>query len=778
MRRSLAFAAGGFSVWMFLEHIIGVNAISLSLFALTFVGLFVFLCIKGCVKTAVYMLIGVLIGFGYNYMYESTDVRLPKDIEGESKYVQAYVTDYPSETSRGNGAKFTVEFRKLDGKTLKKPIRAMFYYDKPHTKLKPGDIFVAKVKISLPQNTPEFNGENYYKTEKLDVSAFLDGDMQRYPCERVPIEFLHKTVAWKIKNNIQIIFPGDASSFVTALLIGDKEGLNKGISENMRITGLTHTIAVSGMHISCLVGIIIFLFGKRRAAFIAIPVTLVFTFIAGCSPSIVRAFVMQLFILIAPLIMREADVPTAMLTALAAILFNNPYAICDVGLQLSFAATVGIVSLSPIILSMLMKRNKYKSWTVKGKIKHKIVLTVSVAISASLATIPLIAYYFKSLSIISVFANIILIWLFNLMFFTSVVLVIIGFVYMPIAKWLGNIGLWIFGIIQKSVEFAAKLPYASVYAHSAYVVLAIAVAYIGAAAVLVLYKKKDKIYKSAIVLTFALHGLLAVLPAALSKTQNLKITALDVGQGQCIVAEYDDVNLVIDCGGDLATNAGDIVYNRLLSKNTRTVDAIILTHFHEDHTNGVENLLRKAIVKKLYISRWRDSKHSMDKIISTAHECGTKVIIVDCDMHIDFGGISTALYAGGWSSSENNTSTAVILGMSGFEFVVTGDLSGTGEKRLVERGNLPDAEVYVAGHHGSPDSSTAALIRAIKPEYSVVSLDESKYSSFPNFEVCERFNNADVKVLRTDDDGSITFEVDAEGGAILEIIKAGRRKYG
>ena len=169
--------------------------------------------------------------------------------------------------------------------------------------LRPGDSVLFDAELLPFENTDDFLEFTYYKTRYIDARAFTDY-FKITPCEKIPIRYFPKMLSNTIRDKINLLF-GEAAGLLRALLTGDRKLLTIRQTENLRVTGLSHVVAVSGMHVAFLVGFVLLLFGRRRAPFVALPILLLFGMMIGPVPSVMRALFMQCALLFAPLFKQE-----------------------------------------------------------------------------------------------------------------------------------------------------------------------------------------------------------------------------------------------------------------------------------------------------------------------------------------------------------------------------------------------------------------------------------------------------------------------------------------
>ncbi len=756
MKRNFAFFSGGFAAAIFGVHYGAQNALVLYFLYAAAVILSVFLFLRKNWLAVVCIAVGAVLGIVFNTVYLKYDDRIPPDIAQKSYFIGAYVTDYSRENKSGNRIYFTADVYSVDAKRLDRPIRVNIYYPDMYARLKPGDTFSAKTKFSFPENTEEFDAYSYYKTRGIDAFLYAEKDGMIFLADKVPFKYLHKTLRFKIQEEISRLLPEKEGGFLNALIVGDKTDLSETIKEEMRITGLSHTIAISGMHVSFLVGLLILLFGKKYGSIIAVPVMLIFVLIAGSTPSVVRAFVMQCFIIFAPLLMRQADQITSLFAALFVILIINPYAIGDVGMQLSFLSTLGLILLSGKINNKITGKLPTRKWKWYRRFINSLSGTVSATVSATLFTMPVIVYYYGTVSLVSLIANIVVLWTVSLMFCLGIICVALAFLWQGAARVAALALTWLIKAVCAVVHTLSNFPLAWVYAKNGMAIVGLGVLYLGLVIGYIGYRKKNK-FKYLAPASVLVCAVLIFASTYTRDSKEIEFTAFDVGQGLSVMAELGGKRVVIDCGGDEEQNAGNTVYKEITKKNTRKIDAIVLTHAHFDHTNGVEILLSKANVGELYIPARIGGKPEIKKIVKTAHDRGTKVYAVEKDKTLNFGDIKLKLLCSYVSDKENNTGIAAVITKEKFDVIITGDLEMQAEEYLVNEKHLPNTEVYIVGHHGSNSSSSDYFLNKIMPEYAVISVGENNSYGHPSDKTLSRLNDHGIEYIRTDESGTVRF---------------------
>lgn len=670
----------------------------------------------------------------------------------DSVNITARVTDYSYQNSKGTGVVVRAALESVNGTRLKKKQNLLLYIDDKSASFTPGGILKLSANLEKPVNTKDFPAFTYYKSRYVDIIGFSGPDYSYTKSRKPAMRYLPVYAAHVFTEQIAKLFPGDSAGFIQALITGDRRELDYGFDEDMRVTGLSHAIAVSGMHISFLSALIILIVGKRRAPFFAVPIMIFFALMVGSVSSVLRAVIMQTAFFAAVLLKRENDSLNALMLSLILILMINPYSVSDTGLWLSFSSTLGIVLFSGRIKGYFQRKTG-----TSNALLHRAVSgaasALDMTVCATVFTIPVLMMSVKSVSLISPVSNMLTLFLIGIMFMLGLCAVLISFIWFAPGQLIAVFIVFIYRVFEFIVTKLAEIPFASVYTGNAYII-ALA-AYLYALLVIFLADTKrvagKKYYIRGISLALALTLIVMIPPAG--NRGGLEVSVLDVGQGLCVAAHFGGHNVFIDCGGK---NAGEIAYRYLRERNRREADALILTHLHEDHINGCERLLAKAKIKSMYIpGKYRDTEEG-EFLAETARENGTEVFYVSNDIKIGFDEMSVNLYYLSGADTGNETGIVALIKLFDFETLVTGDIGKDSEKKLVSERNLPDVEAYVAGHHGGGNSSSLELLNRVLPELTVVSAGENYYGH-PSPEAINRFNLFKTEIKRTDIHGNVVF---------------------
>lgn len=668
------------------------------------------------------------------------------------------VTGFPTETTRG--AVFPARLHMEGARDPKLQV----YADSDALELRPGDVVSLSLFLSRSDRS-RGSSVDYYQSRGVYLLGYArDGFTLLCHRSRPPITTWPQYAAKALKASLLRSVPEDVSGTLTALITGDKSLLPTGMYAAFRRAGLAHVVAVSGMHISFLAGLMALFLGRQRKIVTALTLMTVFFFAAltGNSPSALRAAFMSGVISLAPLVEREDDKPTTLAAVLVLLLLQCPYAAASVSLQLSFAAMAGICLISEPLNEHWKER--IPEWDKPlGKLVQKGLFTcsatLSVTLGALLFTMPLTAIHFHSISLMGPLANLLTLWAASDAFISGLFTALMGLVCPGAAAFMGWLTAWPVRWMILVVKSISRLPFASLCLQSRYMLLWFSAAY----AIVLLWIAAASRIRPIIPVTALLACLCPALMVSAwpALTGMLTITALDVGQGASTLFCSRGRSVLVDCGGNGADDPGDIAADHLQALGTSRLDALILTHFHADHANGVPELLERLEVKALIVPELTEDDPYREELLSLAAEHGCEVNFLAEDTTLRFGNADFTLYAPMGNGGANEEGLSVLCTAGGFDALITGDMNDVVERRLVKYYSLPDIELLFVGHHGSRSSTSEELLLATTPETAVISCGYNTYGH-PAPETLERLGAAGCGIYRTDLMGSVTFTIKEE----------------
>lgn len=574
-----------------------------------------------------------------------------------------------------------------------------------------------------------------------------------------------------ITKNCDLYFNEEVSGFLKAITVGDKSSLSDKVNDDFKTSGLSHLIAISGFHLSVIVAFITYLFegmkkSKRRIFdFVAtVSICTLMIIITGVSLSVLRASIMLILASFSKLCFREYDSKTSILVAGGVIVLINPFSIFDVGFLLSYFATFGIVFLSPTISKWL-----------NSKIKSKYLSdSVSITLSAQIMIFPILAIAFNTLQIFSFALNLLVVPVFSLLYLFVLTFIVISFIMPHFLTAVVGMNYILTKVIFFIASFGAKLPFSSIDVTGAYFVMDMLMIAAIILSSLVFFKTKKKIEKIvSIILVIALAISVFfikrgenLLPNTNVST-NLKVSFLDVGQGDCALIQAGTKTVLIDGGSSSIEDIGKKkIKPYLLSSGVKKLDYIIVSHYHDDHYSGVPYLLDNFDVGVLVLSGASNSEDYKEKELleNSAKRNNVPIYYFFKDDAIKLNDETVLkVYSPlrGITYSSNDESLVIKLENPAASFLFTGDIEKSGENKL-KSANLK-TDVLKVAHHGSDSSSTENFLNNANPKYAVISCGKNNMYGHPHKEVTDRLKKRKIKYFRTDEAGDIVFTLDDNG---------------
>ncbi|HCJ66957.1 MAG TPA: DNA internalization-related competence protein ComEC/Rec2 [Elusimicrobia bacterium] len=564
---------------------------------------------------------------------------------------------------------------------------------------------------------------------------------------------------------------GEAGEILAGILIGEKSQLTPEIKKIFIDAGVMHILVVSGLNVGFVIAIFFWLFRwvfylpRRTAMFLLFPVIVFYLFLTGAEAPVVRASIMAICVLLALLLKRETSIYQALLLALLIILLINPQSLFDVSVQLSFAATLGIVYLSIKFLKPFLTAPKPIVYALG---------TFFTSLAAQLSVNPLMAYYFHKISIIAILANLLVVPLAGIILASGFLLIfssLFGGIILFLVK---QINLFFLTGLIKMVNFFASLPKAMINVPQPswlfffwYYFTLITV---------------FKIRKSSLWRNFFLGGQILCLTIFLSQhylTKNqLEITFLSVGQGDAIFLEFPKgKNLLVDAGGGGNYDSGErIIAPYLWARGVWKIDRVILTHPDWQHYSGMKTILEKFKVKEFITNpeysteeTYLEMREMIKKKKVNFREiwAGEKINLPEETKDPEIKFFNPKIL----TENKDDNLLAFQLkyqrsrngGDKKISIFFPGDLSFEGQKKLAQEnigGNYLQSDILVIPAHGLKPVNEE-FFKQVNPKYGIISTREPAGGILPQ----------GLKIYSTHQSGTITLITDGEKIKIKTYLK-------
>lgn len=662
------------------------------------------------------------------------------------------LTDYPEETS--GGARCQAKLSGLRGKVL-------FYGTRDLLDLEPGTRIVSQASC---YSAASLAGEesSYYISKGVFLRLYGSGDLLSSSRGNAGSwKYLPARLARWMRESISRLYGPQTGGLIAALLTGERDGLDPQGYTDLSEAGLMHITAVSGLHCGFLIALLSVLVFRRRklTAFLGYPVLLFYMVMVGCTPSVVRACIMVGFVLLAPLLGREGDTPTALSAALLVILLANPLAIASVSLQLSFAAVAGLLLPAPGIYKLLRDLCPEELPDIAEKLLNFLLSVIVASLGVMVMTAPLDAVYFHTLALVSPLSNVLVLWMAPALFACALLATMLGGAF-PALAGLAAVPEWLARYLLWAAHAAAKIPGHSVYFTRPAVAAWLAGTYVLLGLCLLVRGRR---WKWGVALALSAACLLAVKTAPRMQVRDDRLTAVavDVGQGAAALFHSNGKTALVDCGSlNSSRAAGEAVAFAMDQYGWDRLDYIVLTHYHDDHAGGLPWLLARVEAEQLFLPQLLDSDQGnlQREALSLAAQYGAAVRYIEAPRAVALGDAVLNVYPPVAEGGGNEAGLTVLCTAGDYDFLITGDMNGSTEKKLVAQYELPDVEVLLAGHHGSKYSTSEELLAAVTPEVGIISVGQNTFGH-PTQEAMDRMRSAGMTVRRTDEEGNILVQV-------------------
>lgn len=595
-----------------------------------------------------------------------------------------------------------------------------------------GNRVIVKGKLVSPKNNTVpylFNYKKYlynkrvYYTLKIDSIKILNENSNPFI---------------KLKNRvIKHVNSYKDSTYLYAFILGKTELISDEVLTSYRENGISHLFALSGLHVSIFSSILLFILKKLRFKEILNYVLififlLLFSFITGFSPSILRATLLFFLLSINKVFYLNIRTLDILYLVFIILVIINPFIIYNLSFILSFTAAFFLI---------------FSSDLLKGK--NYFVSLFKVSLLSYFASLPLSIYYFGYTNLLGVILNLVFVPLVSFVVFPLTLLTFIISKFYSILNITTNL-LESLSLLFNKFKIIIYFPRINLI--FVFIYLSILMLYIK-------FKKKICLYLIIVLLIF-----FKIRPYM---DNNTYIYYIDVGQGDSILVVTPHLNktILIDTGGIVSFNKNyksNIVKNKTIPFFRRIginkVDYLFLTHGDYDHAGEANELLNNFCVKKVFINK--GNINNIEKKINNKEVLTLKNFVID---NIKVNSLNNNVF-----NNENDDSTILLFNIYDYKFLFMGDASIKTEEYLLNNYILPNVDILKVGHHGSYTSTSTDFINVIKPKYSVISVGENNMYKHPNKSVLDILDN--TKLFRTDVDGTIEVKISKKGYKVKTYV--------
>lgn len=658
----------------------------------------------------------------------------------ENIAVQAVVNDVIKEYDEYT--KYSITSQKLITSEYKANDRInMYLYTSERLML--GDVVKFESKLrhgNIKRNESDFNEELYFKTKKIKYKVFSDEVLVCGKTSSLQISI--NKISEKIQSIIYNIYNEKDAGIITAMVIGDKTGLDSKIYETYRQAGIVHIIAISGLHISILATILLFLlkpFGRYVPPIILLIFLAFYSILTGCSVSIVRASIMMLFYIMGGLISRRYDILSSAAVTCCILLCYNPYYIYDLGFQYSFISVFAIGLTTEIL-------NKYN-------IKNKFIALFIISLAVSLATKPITMYNFYYINSIDVFLNVIVLFIMQIMMPLILISVVAGFIYIKLGLLVGTVVHLLLNIIEYLSEITLKIPLSYIMTGGASILIIITLYLIIISVYKILIGKKYTIPLLLICILFIAY-------TNISKYTGFQADFIYVGQGDCTILRENDKCFLIDCGSSEYRPYGQTILNELSYNNVKKINGIYISHLDYDHMGGIIEIADFITIENIYIGSNFIENENYYMLLDAASKNNINIEYIDIGHSNKISENSTInLIYFDTNCKNTNESSAIFKLISGNKSILfTGDINSKISDTLVKFYDI-SADILKVPHHGSKYSNSYGFINAVNPRLAINFAGYNNVYGHPNIETIDLYENSNIPFLSTNYDGMVKIRI-------------------
>jgi competence protein ComEC len=627
------------------------------------------------------------------------------------------------------------------------------------------DIAIKFLKRSIRLNPGEQNRDDLHAT----LSKIYDRGKIR-----ISVYSKIQDYRYRLNRYIEENFKKDSGAFIASITTGQRANMNEELRNAFNTTGLAHILSISGTHFGLfsmflfgifsflikalpyriLQRITIFLTPSQAAALLCLPFMLAYLGLSGASIPAVRSFIMIGLFLSGLLVGRKGFWLNSLLFAAFILTVWEPEVIFSLSFQLSFLAVLFIGFSLGNREDEKMEDEKKDNRRVFRYIKNTVLLTLS----ASIGTAPLVAYYFHYFSIISPISNLLIAPLIGfilipLSVISSFLFLITGhFMFTPIVSAVSDLSIFL-------VKLFSNIPFADIKI-PAFPPIIVLLFYAGFVFYFLLNKRRYTLIIPfvPIIIYFSLSTF---------EKKEISITYLDVGQGDSSVIELPDgKTIVIDTGRTGRETASFLKY-----RGKKTVDALILSHIHVDHTGGLDYMVKSFEVKELWDNGrliYPEDFINHTKVKHRTLNRGDMVVGKGYSIYIFHPYPEFYTMYGGESVEVDNDSLVLKIKGNNKSFVFTGDVEEEAEEDVSHLGVWLKGDVLKVPHHGSKKSAYEPFLNTVSPDIAIISVGGDNPFGHPHEETLDALYGA--KIFRTDLDGAIKIR-ESDQGLVTKTFK-------
>jgi competence protein ComEC len=612
------------------------------------------------------------------------------------------------------------------------------------------------------RNPGEFNYEAYLKS--LGISGYI----YALPGSKIIVtedeeNFLSGLIYRGrdyLADKINCLHNGSTSGLLKGILLADRKDIAQDVKNDFINSGTAHVLAVSGLHVSFIILIFLLLTGRFNLyirSIITFSGIVAFIFITGAPPSVLRASLMALFLILGFLSNRSTNIFNSLALSALLILLIDPSQLFIAGFQLSYAAVISIGVFYPYF------RDKVNHLDIKSNLIRRVLLFSGITLAAQIGILPLLLYYFSKLSLVTLVSNLIVVPLIGFILGTAFITLLIAPIYTGLAEVFASANELMTFLLNKIIYIAGNTKVSFLWVHDFSKTDCI-ISYFMIILMIILFQKMQTRFTKAALIIILLSA--AVIYTSLDnkdilQENKLNCYMIDVGQGDAILLKFPSgKTALIDAGQtDFYFDTGERIIEPLLNYfGIKKIDYAFVSHLDSDHYSGFVHLIKNGYIEHLF-KPLPDTSSKEGKFERFLSECGVDFSyysggVLSIDKARLYNLDNSELYK--VKQSGNDLSGVLLLVYGETTFLFTGDAGFKAEELYIRKyGNMLKTDILKVSHHGSSTATSEKFLSLTKPQICLISAGEKNKFGHPSGKTLQRLNNIESQVFRTDEEGGI-----------------------
>ena len=616
--------------------------------------------------------------------------------------------------------------------------------------LRRGDRIAAVGTLKPPQpsrNPGSFNWRRYLAAQGIHAELRAER-IERLPSRGFSLRRSAERVRRRLESLLFKLLPKRQGLLIAGMILGDREAMPDDMEESFRRSGLSHLLAVSGLHVGMLSSICLLLLRlirlpRKIASALTILLVAAYALIVGLRPSVVRTSIIVGLVLIGYMIDRDVNLMNLLAVAAMGMLILRPQVLWDVGFQLTFVVTASILYLMPRWEKLWMRIRE--DWRRKRPITylHRLIfLPLTVALSAQIGSIPITAYHFHQIHPWGLIPNIAAVWLLWAVVGLTLIALTLASIWLPLAYPFAAVDWLMLSALEKLTGWASSLTHATLFISKPrlwqillYVFLVIAAVNFGNAR----RNTGRWLLMAASILIISVWHFALTWPGRMTE-----VTFLDVGYGSAtFVRTADGETALINVGPRRGGfDSGRVIIEPFLRhRGIRKLNLVVVTGEKSTLIGGLRHIEERFKIDRLILpdGEGRDHIKLGDRYQMTIWKlpAGRKL--------------------------------ALRLRCGRVSFLFAGSLEVEDQTQLMKEGAELRAQVIEVPRHGSRKGFDPTFLRYVAPVRGVIPVGANPFH-LPSQDVLRGYRRMGIEILRTDENGALTILTDGERGWILPYL--------